>query len=121
MSASGLTPRTMKMLRDLGYEVQKVEHYHFYSKMTTDLFGVIDLIAMKPGILIGVQSTSYNQRTPHIQKILAEPRALTWVQTGCWLWMVSWKKEKMKRGGVAFRYVPVLDVFTEKDFQNDNC
>jgi hypothetical protein len=111
MSASGLTPRTMAVLRKLGYRVGKVEYFNYWSKQSHDLFNVIDLIAMKPGVLIGVQSTSVNHRKEHVDKILSEPLAKVWCETGAWLWMVSWRKEKIKRGGVAIRWVPVFDFF----------
>lgn len=78
-----------------------------------DLFGVIDIIAVKDDFpVLGVQSTSWGQRTPHITKIRGSEGSFNWLKAdGTGLWLVTWKKERIKRGGTAFRYTPHVDGF----------
>lgn len=111
------TEKTLKLLRELGYHSQVVEKWNSFAKIRIDLFGCIDIIAVKPNIIVGVQSTSYGCRRDHYLKIIAEPRALEWIKSGASLWMITWRKRKVKRGGKAIRYEPVIDIFSEDDFK----
>lgn len=106
---SHYTQRTLKLLRDLGWECQVVEKWQMHSKRRIDLFGIIDIVAMKEGAILGVQSTSYGQRKSHRIKMEKAPSSKTWVSANAHLWLVTWKKEKVKRGGKAFRYKSVID------------
>lgn len=103
------TERTLALLRAGGWECQVVEKWQAFAKKRIDLFGIIDIVAVCPGKILGVQSTSYGQRKKHMDKIMAEARTKKWLDAGGLLWLVSWKKRKIKRGGKAFRYEPVID------------
>ena len=76
------TQVSLKLLRKRGYEVGIVERYNFFIHQRFDLFNVIDLIAIKPGEILGVQATSYGAATQHRQKIREEPKLLAWIEAG---------------------------------------
>jgi hypothetical protein len=77
------TSRALKILRSEGYSVDVTERWIPHSFIKHDLFGVFDLIAMKPGeMILGIQVTSCSNMLARCRKILAEPRALTWCLTG---------------------------------------
>lgn len=89
-----------------------VERFNFHAKRRIDLFGIIDIVAINLGQIVGVQSTSYAQRKSHLNKIYGDELENTkaWLAAGCHLWLISWKKQKIKPGGVAFRYEPIVDI-----------
>lgn len=86
------TERTLKYLRDQGYTVGIVERYNSFTKQRHDLFGFIDLIAVQPGTIVGVQSTVGSNHADRRKKILAEPRAQTWLSAGGKIMLISWSK-----------------------------
>lgn len=73
-----------------------------------DLFGIIDIIAIRKGEILGVQSTSMGARLEHVRKLTGECReqTLAWLDSGAKFLLVCWKKKKKVRGGKAFAYVP---------------
>ena len=83
---SNPTIRTVKLLRDRGYRVANVEKYNHITKRRTDLFGFIDVLAIREGETLAVQTTSYANVSSRIRKIesdeladaLADVRAAGW-------------------------------------------
>lgn len=108
---SKYTELTLKYLREQGYEAQVVEKYNSFTKQRKDLFGLIDIVAMKAGEpLLGIQSTGYQQRAKHLALIHElKAKVELWCSTRSEFWMISWKKQKLIRGGKAFKYMPVVD------------
>ena len=79
------TAQALAELRADGYEVGVVERRLPIPGLwvTQDLFGIIDLVAMKPGEpLLAVQVTSRSNINARITKALAGGKAKTWVSTG---------------------------------------
>lgn len=72
------------------------------------------MVAVQRGKLLGVQSTSIAGRKPHLDKMRIENQDATrdWLEAGGLLYLICWRKRKVKRGGTAFRYEPVLDEIT---------
>ncbi len=86
------TQRSLKHLRDQGYTVAVVEHWNPFAKIRQDLFGFIDLLALKDGITLAVQTTSYSNMSARIRKI-AEHENLRIVRDAGWLIHVhGWRK-----------------------------
>lgn len=97
------TQRTLKLLRNKGMTCQVVERWNQFAKVRQDLFGFIDIVAMatsgvatsglEPGI-IGVQCTSGEggNRAARRAKIIAEPKAFTWLKAGGEIWLITWAK-----------------------------
>lgn len=113
---SKYTELTLKYLRDRGWKCQVVERYQWHAKRRIDLFGIIDIIAIQDNRIAGIQSTSHGGRRDHIIKIIeTESENLKgWLDSGAEFYLICWKKQKLKRGGVAFRYAPVIDGWIRK-------
>ena len=115
MFATSNTSRTLKYLRDIGYTVGVVERFlSFAGKFgqRKDLFGIIDLIAIKKDRVIGVQSCGQAFSTHHI-KIIEEERDSTieWLQSGGEFLLIGWRKVKKVRGGKAMIWKPRLRTY----------
>ncbi len=81
--ASKPTQRCLKDLKDLGFERQVVERFCIFSKRRIDLFGIIDILAIRPGIgVLGIQVTSGSNHAARRTKACAEPRLKMWLDSG---------------------------------------
>jgi len=90
------TSRSLAHLRDAGWTVAIVEHWNHYAKVKQDLFGFGDLLCVRAGIPpMLVQTTTQDNAAKRVAKILAEPRAETWLRSGCSIVVHGWAK----RGG----------------------
>lgn len=98
---AGISPtqRTMAELRKRGWTAQVVEHRVPRVNILRDLFGVIDVVALAPGVfnleapyILGIQATSGVNHAARRDKILTEPRARQWVEAGGRLELWSWSK-----------------------------
>lgn len=75
-----VTPRSTKYLRSKGYVVEKVERWNHFAKVRQDFAGIGDLIAFNEEDVLAVQVTTTPNMKARRHKILAEPRALIWLQ-----------------------------------------
>lgn len=84
------------------------------ARVRKDLFGIIDMIAIKQGRVLGVQSTGPSGRKAHMTTLVRTERESTrdWLESGAYLWLVSWKKTPRGPSGKSFRYEPVIDEIT---------
>lgn len=66
-----MTPsqRSIKLLRDKGYQVANVESYNAFTKRKHDLYGCIDLLAIGNGETLAIQVTSKSNMKARINKI----------------------------------------------------
>lgn len=95
------TQRTLAWLRKRGLVVDIVERFNDWAGGKNDLFGFIDIVALdvQAHRIIAVQSTGPNGHAEHRRKILSESRAIDWLNAGGRIWLVSWRKLLVKRGG----------------------
>lgn len=113
MSKPRHTPRTLKYLRDLGFKAEVVERWVRIPDIPgggkrMDLFGIIDIIAIKGIETVGIQSCGSNFRE-HDRKILVSEEAFDWLKGGTRkLLLIGWRKVKVKRGGVQKVWSPRL-------------
>ena len=64
------TQRSRKQLEGIGYHVEKVEYFNAFSHRMKDLWGFIDLLAIKKGEVLAVQTTGgIGHKNPHLEKI----------------------------------------------------
>ena len=70
---SSPTQRTLKKLRDEGYLAEVVERWNSWAKVRQDLFGFVDIVAVKGGRVLAVQATSYSNMGARVKKIMASP------------------------------------------------
>ena len=81
-------------MRGRGYLCQVVEHWHFYAKRRMDLFGIIDIVCIKDGELIGLQTTSYGGLSAHRKKIRESETISPWLRSGARFLLHGWRKKE---------------------------
>ncbi|NYS09338.1 hypothetical protein PBR31_00007 [Xanthomonas phage PBR31] len=102
---SSPTQRSKALLESQGYRVEIVERYNSFVKRRFDLFGFIDLLAIKPGETVGVQTTSYSNLSARVKKI-AEHENVDAVREAGWRILChGWKKNAKGRWEVVVRDV----------------
>ena len=95
------TSRTLRLLRELGYEAGVVERFLSFAGKhgrRVDLWGIIDIIAMNGTDTLAVQSCGQSF-FEHDKKILASPMTRLWLASGGKLMLVGWRRLLKKRGG----------------------
>lgn len=101
------TQRSLKKLRDEGYDlVQVVEHWNPHAHIRQDLFGIIDILAVRAetGETLAVQTTSGGEVARRIAK-MEDSHALGVLRKANWTIHVhGWRKVKVKRGGKATKW-----------------
>lgn len=86
------TQRSLKYLRDQGYRVAVVEHWNPHARIRQDLFGVLDLLAIRGAETLGVQTTSGSNVSARVRKI-GESEALPDMRAAGWSVHVhGWRK-----------------------------
>ena len=91
--ATSPTQLTLKLLRDEGWTVEVVERWIPGANIRKDLFGFIDLVALKNDMTLGVQATSYSNMGARIRKI-ESAELLSQVRRASWhLWVIGWRKQ----------------------------
>jgi hypothetical protein len=77
------TQQALKHYRALGYTLAITERWNPFAKVRQDLFGFIDLVAMKAGEpIIAIQATSSSNVSARLKKIRGLPTHLIWLKTG---------------------------------------
>jgi hypothetical protein len=67
--ATSPTQLSLKKLREEGYVVAIVEHYNYFAKIRQDLFGFIDILALKGKETLAVQTTTATNMSARVKKI----------------------------------------------------
>ena len=119
MAKTSPTQRTLKHLRDDGYTCGIVERFLAYAGKygkRMDLFGIIDIIAIKEHEILGVQSCG-QAFSEHDKKILESESSKEWLESGGKLVLIGWRKLKVKRGGKDMRWKPRIKEYTLEDFK----
>ncbi len=97
------TSRSLSYLRKQGYLAQTVEKYNMFSKKRLDLFGCIDLVAIRSDIqgVLGIQVTSRGNIQDRVKKCKEEAKMKVWLAAGNQLQVHGWglmgKKGKRKK------------------------
>ena len=90
------TQRALKDLRTLGFTAQVVERFNPHAKVRQDLFGCIDIVAVREGCgILGVQACAGASHAARRAKSLDEPRLRAWLAAGGRFEVFSYAK----RGG----------------------
>ena len=109
--------RTKKRLKELGVSSGKVEApWNQFSKKRSDLFNIIDLIALyvDEGIC-GIQCCG-TDFAEHDRKILASPYSKEWLECTGILELWGWRKMLKKKGGKLRIWEPKIKRYTLDDF-----
>lgn len=107
------TSRSLAVLKKEGYEAQVVERWNPYARVRVDLFGFIDIVAIKDGVIAGVQTTSQSNVGARVKKILAIPQAKLWLLAGGKIivhgWVKKGKKDARKTWQASVREIMLQD------------
>ena len=95
------TQRSLALLREQGWQVAIVEHWNPHARIRQDLYGFGDILACHPSRGDGlthwrsiriIQTTSGSNVSARLAKILAEPRAKVWMESGGEIEVHGWAK-----------------------------
>lgn len=84
--------RSLKKLRDEGWMVAKTEHWNAFSRTRQDLFGFIDLLALRGHNTLALQVTSGSNSSAREQKIRGLAQAGIWLAAGNRIVIHAWAK-----------------------------
>lgn len=87
---SSPTAKTLNLLRKLGYHAEVVEKMIPYSYKRKDFLGFIDIIAIKTGEILGVQTTSGSNKSGHLEKIAGLQTPEMWKLAGGKIALITW-------------------------------
>lgn len=88
------TQLTLRNLRERGFTAEVVERWNPHARIRQDLFGIIDVIGVRRGETIGVQSTSFKNRTSRIRKMAESDHIGALREAGWTLEVHGWRKIK---------------------------
>ena len=74
------TAKTLTHLRRLGYTAAVTAHWNAFARVKQDLFGCIDVLAVRPGEApLGVQATTSDHHAHRLAKAKAVPALRAWL------------------------------------------
>ncbi len=89
------TARTLERCRAIGMPAGLVERRLPKQFTTVDLFGFIDVVALLPGRVLGIQACGASSDFQnHVRKIDAAPHLKAWLDSGSVLEIWSWRKTR---------------------------
>jgi hypothetical protein len=86
------TERTKKYLIGLGYRVAVTERWNSFARVRQDLFGIIDVLAVRKGETLGVQCTSASNVSSRVNKIAEHESTPSLRDAGWKLEVHGWTK-----------------------------
>ena len=88
------TARTLEELRRQGYTPAVVEHWNPWAKIRQDLYGFIDVLAVKEGEsgVLAIQTTSTDHSANRMTKAQASPNLRVWLACGNRFEVWGWAK-----------------------------
>ncbi|MCL4368627.1 MAG: hypothetical protein M1337_05625 [Actinobacteria bacterium] len=89
------TQRTLQYLRKAGYPlVQVVEKWNPHARVRQDLFGILDVLAVGPQGIVGVQCTSAAHVADRLTKLRASAALPVLKRAGVAVHVHGWRKRK---------------------------
>lgn len=86
---------SMKYLESLGYLCHVVEKRIPGTFITKDMYGFIDILAVRPGEILGVQATSADHVAHRVNKIAEHENVGRVRESGMRLVVHGWKRTKL--------------------------
>lgn len=100
------TARTLAYLRAAGWPlVQVVEHWVPGARIRRDLFNIVDVLAVGPAGILGIQVTSGANVSARLRKIMSSPATPVLLAAGVQLVVHGWRKAASGRW--QLRAVPI--------------
>lgn len=94
---SSPTVRSLALLRKRGYYAEVVERWLPFARVRKDFAGFIDILALRPGEVLGVQTTSDSNVSARVNKITEHDNWPTVQQAGIRVTVHGWKKNAKGR------------------------
>ena len=108
--------RTMEALKARGIRAAKAEYYNHHARRNVDLFGIIDIVALTPRGIMGIQVCGTDfQEHMHKMTFSHQEETRDWLEAGGLLCIWSWRKLKLRRGSKATRWKPRIKELTLDD------
>lgn len=98
MSGVSPTQNSLKALRAAGYTCWVVEYWNHYTQRRVDLFNAWDIIAIRHGETLFVQTTSGNNVSARVKKIADNEYTSAIRDAGIRMEVHGWRKGPEKRG-----------------------
>ena len=90
---SSPTQRSLAKLRKEQWPlVQITEHWNSFAHVRNDLFGFIDVLAVRGDVMLAIQTTSGSNVAARFAKIQSLPSVVYWLQCGARLVIHGWAK-----------------------------
>jgi hypothetical protein len=86
------TQRSLAKLRADGWTTAIVEHWNAHARIRQDLFGFIDILALRDGETLAVQATSGSSVAARVAKIAASETAPIVRKAGWRIEVWGWRK-----------------------------
>lgn len=88
------TQLTLRKLREDGYTAQVVETYNPHARVRNDLFGFVDVLALRGTETLAIQATSHNNVSARVRKIADSPLIGAVREAGWTVRVWGWSKPK---------------------------
>ena len=95
--AASPTTRSLKYLRDQGYTCEITEHWNPHARIRQDLFGFVDLIALGENETLAIQTTSGDNVSKRIDKIINHDNYAAVRAAGWRIIVHGWRKNSKNR------------------------
>lgn len=89
---SSPTTRSLAKLRKDGYLAEVVEKFNSFTKTRKDLWGIIDILAIRRDEVLGVQTTSWGHVPDRVKKITDSENIGAIREAGVRVVVHGWKK-----------------------------
>ena len=94
MAGASPTSLTLRKLREDGYTAEVVERWNPHARIRQDLFGFVDVLAVRAGETLAVQTTSATNVSSRIHKIADSPNIAIVREAGWTIRVHGWAKIK---------------------------
>lgn len=92
MSVTSPMTLSLERLKVDGYVPFKTEHWNAFARIRQDLFGFVDLLALKKGEVLAVQCTSWANVSSRVKKIAEHENIGVVRDAGIRIEVWGWKK-----------------------------
>lgn len=109
--------RTLALCRRQGFTVAITEHWNQFARRRVDLFGFIDVLAISDEQTLGIQTTSGDNVSHRVEKIVTLPAAAAWLRAGNRIVVHGWSKRgpRGQRKTWACREVEITEEMMQCD------
>lgn len=95
--ATSTTQLSLKLMRGRGYVCEVTERWNSFTKTKHDLFNFIDILCIRKGEIVGVQTTSRGHISDRKKKIVALDTFFPVIDAGITIVIHGWEKNKSNR------------------------